>query len=95
MSPVAPKFVVAANVAKDVPGLLTQADGVTAGIEAHPGFFPNSGPVVQTLTDGGGFGAGKFSIRSTGVDGQQVVDTFDWPSGGIAGAFLEGQGNFQ
>jgi len=48
-----------------------------------------------TLTDGAGFGAGKFSIRSTGVDGQQVTDTFDWPSGGVAGAFLTGQGNFQ
>jgi expansin (peptidoglycan-binding protein) len=48
-----------------------------------------------TLTDGGGFGAGKFSIRSTGVDGQEVVESFDWPSDGIAGAFLVGQGNFQ
>jgi hypothetical protein len=51
MSPVGPKFVVAANVAKDVPGLLTQADGVTAGIEAHPGFFPNSGPIVQGIKE--------------------------------------------
>ncbi len=48
-----------------------------------------------TLTDASGFGAGQFSIRSTGVDGQVVVDTFEWPSGGIAGAFLTGQGNFQ
>lgn len=47
-----------------------------------------------TLLDGSGFGAGKFSIRSTGIDGQQIVDTFDWPSGGIAGAFLAGKGNF-
>jgi hypothetical protein len=48
-----------------------------------------------TATDGSGFGAGKFTIRSTGLDGQQVSDTFDWPSGGIAGAFLTGHGNFQ
>jgi expansin (peptidoglycan-binding protein) len=47
-----------------------------------------------TLTDGSGFGQGQFSIRSTGVDGAQIVDTFAWPSGGIAGAFLTGQGNF-
>jgi expansin (peptidoglycan-binding protein) len=48
-----------------------------------------------TLTDGGGFGQGAFSIRSTGVDGQVVVEAFDWPAGGIAGAFLTGKGNFQ
>ncbi len=48
-----------------------------------------------TVTDAMGFGAGTFSIRSTGLDGQQVVDTFDWPSSGIAGAFLTGKGNFQ
>jgi expansin (peptidoglycan-binding protein) len=48
-----------------------------------------------TATDASGFGVGKFTIRSTGVDGQQVVDTFDWPSNGIAGAFLTGHGNFQ
>jgi expansin (peptidoglycan-binding protein) len=47
-----------------------------------------------TATDASGFGVGKFTIRSTGIDGQQVVDTFDWPSGGIAGAFLTGHGNF-
>ena len=48
-----------------------------------------------TATDASGFGDGTFSIRSTGMDGQQVVDTFDWPSGGIGGAFLTGKGNFQ
>ena len=47
-----------------------------------------------TLTDASGFGVGTFSIRSTGVDGSAVVDTFDWPSNGIAGAFLTGKGNF-
>lgn len=48
-----------------------------------------------TLTDSGGFGQGPFQIRSTSVDGQEVIDSFDWPSGGIAGAFLTGQANFQ
>ena len=47
-----------------------------------------------TLTDNGGFGAGPFSIRSTGVDGQEVIQDFPWPSGGIAGAFLTGTKNF-
>jgi hypothetical protein len=40
-------------------------------------------------------GTGSFSIRSTGVDGQQVTDTFTWPAGGIAGALLTEKGNFQ
>lgn len=47
-----------------------------------------------TLTDGTGFGQGQFSIRTTGVDNTQVVDTFAWPSSGIAGAMLTGVGNF-
>jgi hypothetical protein len=48
-----------------------------------------------TLTDGGGFGKGAFTIRATGVDGQQVEDTFDWPAAGIAGAMLTGKVNFK
>jgi expansin (peptidoglycan-binding protein) len=48
-----------------------------------------------TLTDASGFGQGPFTIRSTGIDGRQVVDTFNWPASGIAGAFLSGSGNFQ
>ncbi len=48
-----------------------------------------------TLTDAGGFGKGTFSIRLTGIDGQQIVDTFDWPASGIGGVTLTGQGNFQ
>jgi expansin (peptidoglycan-binding protein) len=48
-----------------------------------------------TLTDGSGFGAGPFSIRLTGIDGQEIVDSFAWPSAGIAGQMLTGQGNFQ
>jgi expansin (peptidoglycan-binding protein) len=47
-----------------------------------------------TLTDASGFGQGAFSIRSTGVDGQQVVDTFSWPAAGIGGAMVTGAGNF-
>jgi expansin len=48
-----------------------------------------------TLTDASGFGKGKFTIRSTGVDGQQVTDVFQWPTAGVAGAFLTGAGNFE
>lgn len=48
-----------------------------------------------TLTDAQGFGAGAFTIRSTGVDGQVVEETFDWPGSGIAGAFLTGKNNFK
>jgi len=48
-----------------------------------------------TLTDGAGFGKGTFSIRLTGIDNQQVIDTFAWPSAGVAGAMLIGQGNLQ
>ncbi|MBI5536286.1 MAG: hypothetical protein HY898_26425 [Deltaproteobacteria bacterium] len=48
-----------------------------------------------TLTDNSGFGNGSFTIRLSGVDGQTITDTFAWPSGGIAGQMLEGQGNFQ
>jgi expansin (peptidoglycan-binding protein) len=47
-----------------------------------------------TLTDASGFGQGSFSIRSTGIDGQQVIDTFMWPPAGIGGAFEQGAGNF-
>lgn len=47
-----------------------------------------------TLTDGAGFGVGRFSIRLTGVDGQEVIDSFDWPQSGIAGVTLRGAGNF-
>lgn len=47
-----------------------------------------------TVTDDGGFGNGSFTIRLTAVDGQVVTDTFTWPSGGIAGAFLTGKANF-
>ena len=48
-----------------------------------------------TLNDDGGFGVGPFQIRATAVDGQVMVDAFDWPGGGITGAFFTGAGNFQ
>ncbi|HKP57068.1 MAG TPA: hypothetical protein VJV78_10120, partial [Polyangiales bacterium] len=48
-----------------------------------------------TLTDAGGFGKGAFSIRLTGIDGSQIVHDFQWPSAGIAGQMLQGQGNFE
>jgi expansin (peptidoglycan-binding protein) len=59
----------------------------------HPSWAELTRGSDGTLTDGGGFGMGQFSIRTTGVDGKQVVDTFPWPASGIAGAFLTGKGN--
>ncbi|HEY4116553.1 MAG TPA: hypothetical protein VGM56_01805 [Byssovorax sp.] len=63
---------------------------------------PNHGSFTEltrgsdgTLTDNSGFGQGTFSIRSTGVDGTVVEDTFAWPAAGLGGAFLTGQANFQ
>jgi len=61
----------------------------------HASFFALTSGSDGTLTDAGGFGAGQFTIRSTGVDGQAVSDTFAWPTAGIAGQTLNGQGNFQ
>jgi len=48
-----------------------------------------------TLTDASGFGNGPFTIQLTGMDGQVISDTFQWPGGGIAGATLTGAGNFK
>ncbi len=47
-----------------------------------------------TLTDGSGFGAGPFSLRLSGLHGQVRTDDLAWPSAGIAGAMLDGSGNF-
>jgi len=46
-----------------------------------------------TLTDGGGFGKGPFTLRLTSVDGKVLEETFDWPAAGIAGQFLTGKAN--
>ncbi|MFH1808059.1 MAG: hypothetical protein ABIJ09_04900 [Pseudomonadota bacterium] len=48
-----------------------------------------------TLNDASGFGAGAFTLRLTGIDGQVVSDSFAWPASGIAGALLTGHGNFE
>jgi expansin (peptidoglycan-binding protein) len=62
----------------------------------HASYVPLDRGTDGTLTDGnGGFGKGAFSLRLTGMDNQQYVDTFDWPSAGVAGAMLTGQGNLQ
>jgi expansin (peptidoglycan-binding protein) len=61
----------------------------------HPSFVALDRGSDGTLTDASGFGAGTFTIRLTGVDGQQITDTFPWPSAGIAGQMLNGHGNFQ
>lgn len=47
-----------------------------------------------TLTDGGGFGNGPFTIRLTSIDDKTFEDALAWPSGGIAGATLTSTGNF-
>jgi expansin (peptidoglycan-binding protein) len=60
----------------------------------HPDFFELDRGPDGTLTDGGGFGNGDFSLRLTGVDGQQVTDTFSWPAAGLGGLATTGQGNF-
>jgi hypothetical protein len=46
-----PKVTVVANLQRDVPGLLAQADGVVAGFEGHPAYFPNADPVVKAIKD--------------------------------------------
>ena len=61
----------------------------------HASFITMSRGSDGTLTDDSGFGVGTFSIRLTGIDGSVVTDTFPWPSPGIAGQTLTGQGNFQ
>jgi expansin (peptidoglycan-binding protein) len=67
---------------------------VTVTSVNHPSALELARGTDGTLTDQSGFGAGAFTITLTGVDGQTISDTFDWPSGGIAGALLEGAGNF-
>jgi expansin (peptidoglycan-binding protein) len=63
----------------------------------HANYVPLTRGTDGTLTDPapGGFGKGTFSIRTTGIDNQQVVDTFAWPSAGVGGAMLTGQVNLQ
>jgi expansin (peptidoglycan-binding protein) len=61
----------------------------------HPTWAPLTRGSDGSLTDASGFGQGSFTIRSTGVDGQVVTETFSWPSAGIGGAFLTGAGNFK
>ena len=46
-----PKLIVVPGLKNDVPGLLSQADDVAAGIETHAALFPGSAPVVQGLKD--------------------------------------------
>jgi len=45
-----------------------------------------------TYTDGGGFGAGSFTLQITAMDDQVVTDTFP---GFMGGDVLESSGNFQ
>lgn len=66
---------------------------VTSANHATPVELARAGD--GTLTDASGFGEGPFTITLTGVDGQTVSDTFDWPAAGIAGQMLVGAGNFE
>ena len=61
----------------------------------HPEFVELPRGTDGALTDEAGFGVGPFTIRSTASDGQQLVDTFDWPSGGVSAQLLEGQSNLK
>jgi expansin (peptidoglycan-binding protein) len=61
----------------------------------HASWFTLRRDTNGTVNDDGGFGVGQFQIRATAVDGQVMIDAFDWPAGGIAGAFFTGAGNFQ
>jgi expansin (peptidoglycan-binding protein) len=60
----------------------------------HPQWTPLERGTDGTLTDNAGFGKGPFSIRATGVDNSQIIDNFQWPASGVAGAMLNGSGNF-
>lgn len=60
----------------------------------HHGYAAATRESDGSLVDARGVGKGSFSIRVTAVDGQTIVDTFSWPSAGIAGQLLSGAGNF-
>lgn len=66
---------------------------VTSANHAAPIALARAGD--GTLTDASGFGEGAFTLTMTGVDGQVVTESIAWPSGGIGGAFVTGQGNFR
>jgi hypothetical protein len=60
----------------------------------HASFFEMTRGTDGTLTDNGGFGKGAFTLRITGMDGQQVMQSFTWPSSGVAGMLVTGDSNF-
>jgi expansin len=62
---------------------------------SHAAFTALTRQSDGSLWDSSGFGSGGFTLRVTAVDGQQVTDAFAWPSAGIGGQLLEGQGNFE
>jgi expansin len=61
----------------------------------HADFAPLERGGDGTLTDASGFGKGPFTLRLTGLDGQVVTESFEWPSDGIAGATLTGEHRFE
>lgn len=61
----------------------------------HADFVVLSRGSDGSLTEARGFGHGPFTLRVTGIDGQQLTDTFQWPSGGVGSLMLQGAGNFR
>ena len=58
----------------------------------HPSFVELTRGGDGTLTDGGGFGNGTFTLRLTGVDGTVLTDTFPFTS--VTGVTLASTKNF-
>lgn len=61
----------------------------------HAEYAPLQRGSDGTLTDTQGFGEGNFQLRLTALDGQTHEESFTWPTSGIAGQLLTGQGNFR
>jgi hypothetical protein len=60
----------------------------------HPAWIPLKRENDGSLSDANGFGVGPFQIRVTGVDGQEVTDSFSWPTTGLGGAVMQWVDNF-
>ncbi len=70
-------------------------DRVEVKSKNHPEYVALVRGSDGTLTDPDGSGNGPFPIQTTAIDGQSIVDTFEWPSAGIAGQLLEGSSNLR
>jgi len=63
--------------------------------QKHPDFVELRRASDGSLNDDKGFGVGAFTFRLTGIDGSVLTETFEWPSGGVAGVTLNGTANFK